>query len=91
MELLVLNEIIRFLTKIFDCLYLGLDVTNPEPLPNDHPLYSLPNCIITPHIGGDDEATREELKKIGLLNLINGLNGTPLVHQVPGQKIELLF
>jgi phosphoglycerate dehydrogenase-like enzyme len=29
----------------------GLDVTHPEPLPDDHPLWTLPNCIITPHIG----------------------------------------
>ena len=29
----------------------ALDVTNPEPLPNEHPLWSMPNCIITPHIG----------------------------------------
>jgi phosphoglycerate dehydrogenase-like enzyme len=29
----------------------GLDVTDPEPLPEGHPLWSLPNCIITPHVG----------------------------------------
>ena len=29
----------------------GLDVTDPEPLPPDHPLWSLPNCLITPHVG----------------------------------------
>jgi phosphoglycerate dehydrogenase-like enzyme len=29
----------------------GLDVTHPEPLPDDHPLWTLPNCIITPHVG----------------------------------------
>jgi phosphoglycerate dehydrogenase-like enzyme len=29
----------------------GLDVTDPEPLPPAHPLWSLPNCIITPHVG----------------------------------------
>ena len=29
----------------------GLDVTDPEPLPEGHPLWSLPNCIITPHSG----------------------------------------
>ncbi len=29
-----------------------LDVTDPEPLPADHPLWSVPNCMITPHVGG---------------------------------------
>ncbi len=29
----------------------GLDVTDPEPLPDGHRLWSLPNCIITPHVG----------------------------------------
>jgi len=29
----------------------GLDVTTPEPLPTDHPLLTLPNCLVVPHIG----------------------------------------
>ena len=33
----------------------GLDVTEPEPLPNDHPLWSAPNCLITPHVGNTPE------------------------------------
>ena len=33
----------------------GLDVTEPEPLPASHPLWSLPNCIITPHTGNTPE------------------------------------
>ena len=33
----------------------GLDVTAPEPLPEDHPLWTLPNCIITPHVGNTPE------------------------------------
>ena len=33
----------------------ALDVTAPEPLPEDHPLWSLPNCIITPHVGNTPE------------------------------------
>lgn len=34
----------------------ALDVTDPEPLPDGHPLWSAPNLIITPHVGGDSEA-----------------------------------
>jgi phosphoglycerate dehydrogenase-like enzyme len=33
----------------------GLDVTEPEPLPAEHPLWALPNCIITPHVGNTPE------------------------------------
>jgi phosphoglycerate dehydrogenase-like enzyme len=33
----------------------GLDVTDPEPLPDDHPLWSLPNCLLTPHVGNTPE------------------------------------
>jgi phosphoglycerate dehydrogenase-like enzyme len=36
----------------------GLDVTDPEPLPDGHPLWSLPNCIITPHVGNTPEMAR---------------------------------
>src|SRR5688500_11813237 len=35
-----------------------LDVTDPEPLPDDSPLYDLPNVSITPHISGDRKSTR---------------------------------
>lgn len=33
----------------------GLDVTDPEPLPEDHPLWALENCVITPHVGNTPE------------------------------------
>jgi phosphoglycerate dehydrogenase-like enzyme len=36
----------------------GLDVTDPEPLPDDHPLWSLENCIITPHVGNTPEMAK---------------------------------
>ena len=36
----------------------GLDVTDPEPLPDGHPLWSLPNCIITPHVGNTPEMAK---------------------------------
>lgn len=37
-------------------LRAALDVTDPEPLPADHPLWDCPNLIITPHVGGDSSA-----------------------------------
>jgi phosphoglycerate dehydrogenase-like enzyme len=37
-------------------LFAALDVTDPEPLPSDHPLWRSPGVLITPHVGGDSTA-----------------------------------
>jgi phosphoglycerate dehydrogenase-like enzyme len=37
-------------------LFAALDVTDPEPLTNGHPLWSYENCIVIPHVGGDSTA-----------------------------------
>lgn len=42
----------------------ALDVTDPEPLPADHPLWQAPNCLITPHIGGDTAAFLPRAKRL---------------------------
>lgn len=42
----------------------GLDVTNPEPLPQGHPLWSAPNVIITPHVGGDSSAFNPRVRAL---------------------------
>ncbi|ROP43818.1 2-hydroxyacid dehydrogenase [Pseudokineococcus lusitanus] len=39
-------------------LRAGLDVTDPEPLPADHPLWSLDGALVTPHVGGATDAMR---------------------------------
>ncbi|HEV2459026.1 MAG TPA: D-glycerate dehydrogenase [Ktedonobacterales bacterium] len=56
----------------------ALDVTEPEPLPADHPLVHLPNCIIVPHIASASAATRGKMAEIAARNLIAGLKGEPL-------------
>ncbi|CAF1018423.1 unnamed protein product [Rotaria sordida] len=60
----------------------GLDVTVPEPLPTDHPLLTLDNCIIVPHIGGGDLSVRYQMIQISVDNLLNFFSGKPMVHQV---------
>ncbi len=60
----------------------GLDVTSPEPLPTDHPLLTLPNCVILPHIGSASQATRLRMALMAADNLIAGLRGAPLPHPV---------
>ncbi len=56
----------------------GLDVTEPEPLPPDHPLVGLSNCIILPHIGSATVASRDAMAEICIDNLLAGLAGRPL-------------
>ncbi len=56
----------------------GLDVTEPEPIPPDHPLVALPNCTIVPHVGSGTIGTREAMAALAADNLLAGLAGTPL-------------
>ena len=53
----------------------ALDVTDPEPLPPTHPLYTLPNCLIAPHIGSATERTRRRMAERACVNLLAGLRG----------------
>jgi glyoxylate reductase len=56
----------------------ALDVTDPEPLPSDHPLYQLPNCLIVPHIGSATHGTRRKMAEMACENLLAGLDGKRL-------------
>ncbi|RIK78987.1 MAG: D-glycerate dehydrogenase [Planctomycetota bacterium] len=60
----------------------ALDVTDPEPLPRDHPLLLLDNITILPHLGSATAQTRRKMAELSVENLLLGLRGEPLRHQV---------
>jgi glyoxylate reductase len=59
----------------------ALDVTDPEPLPPDHPLLDAPNLLVLPHIGSATHSARERMADLAVENLLAGLAGRPLPHQ----------
>ncbi len=61
----------------------ALDVTEPEPLAPDDPLLEAPNLIVVPHIASATKITRERMADLAVDNLLAGLDGRPLPHQVP--------
>jgi glyoxylate reductase len=60
----------------------ALDVTDPEPLPVSHPLLTLPNCLVIPHLGSASTATRSLMADMAVENIIAGLRGERLPHCV---------
>lgn len=56
----------------------GLDVTTPEPLPVDHKLTKLSNCVLLPHIGSATIETRTAMATLTARNILAGLKGSPL-------------
>jgi glyoxylate reductase len=53
----------------------GLDVTHPEPLDLDDPIFKLDNIIITPHIGGADSRSLPNMAMLTARNVHAALNG----------------
>jgi len=60
----------------------ALDVTDPEPMPADHPLLDAPNLLVLPHLGSATHATRERMADMAVDNLLAGLRGEEMPHQV---------
>lgn len=63
----------------------ALDVTEPEPLPNEHPLLTLDNALIVPHIASASRTTRDKMAWMAAQNLIAGLKGEHLPNCVNPQ------
>ncbi len=71
----------------------ALDVTNPEPLPTDHKLWTMPNVLITPHVSGGYHvrATHDKIIQIAAKNIAHLVNGEPfenIVDMNTGYKIN---
>jgi phosphoglycerate dehydrogenase-like enzyme len=61
----------------------ALDVTDPEPLPANHPLWHVPNILITPHVGGDSEAFERRGKRFmeeQLIRIAAGLDPINIIN-----------
>ena len=74
---------------LIDALHAGtiagaaLDVTDPEPLPRDHPLLQAPNVLVIPHVGSATTRTRTRMTELAVDNLLAGLADRPLPHPAP--------
>jgi glyoxylate reductase len=60
----------------------AVDVTEPEPLPRDHPLLKLDNLVIAPHLGSATRQTRLRMAQRSVENLLAGLTGGEMPHRV---------
>jgi len=63
-------------------LTAALDVTDPEPLPDGHPLWSAPGLLLTPHVGGAVRASRERAYEIVTEQLARLAAGQPLMNAI---------
>lgn len=60
----------------------GLDVCSPEPLPTEHPLLTLDNCLLVPHIGSATTLTRNAMATRAAENILAGITDQPLPYPV---------
>jgi phosphoglycerate dehydrogenase-like enzyme len=65
-----------------------LDVTDPEPLPSDSPLFDLPNVFVTPHIAGSHGNELTRLGRTVLAELERLVTGAPLAHQIMAGDLD---
>jgi phosphoglycerate dehydrogenase-like enzyme len=69
-------------------LRAALDVTDPEPLPGDHPLWQLPNVLITPHMAGDSPEATIRTYELAGEQIRRFAAGEPLINEVDRYLLE---
>ena len=62
--------------------HAGLDVTDPEPLPRDHPLLSMPNVSFTPHSAATTFTTVRKGAEVTIANIVAGIKGELLKYEI---------
>jgi phosphoglycerate dehydrogenase-like enzyme len=65
-------------------IHAAVDVTDPEPLPIDHPMWDAPNLLISPHVGGNSSAFPGRAKKMIAAQLNRLASGEPIANVVAG-------
>ncbi|MGH8891678.1 MAG: 2-hydroxyacid dehydrogenase [Acidothermaceae bacterium] len=69
----------------------ALDVTDPEPLPADHPLWNAPHLLISPHVGGNSTAFFPRARRLVRDQVARFIAGQPLVNVVAGPGVSVAF
>lgn len=83
------EDLIRVLTERSDLTAI-LDVTDPEPSPEGHPFYSLPNCFLTPHIAGSMCNETHRMAEYALEEYGRSESGLPTKYEVTLKMLETM-
>jgi len=73
-----------------DRLFALIDVTDPEPPPEDHPFFSLPNVIVTNHIAGHATNGRFRQGQYAVDEILRFVRGEPLVNEITRERLAVM-
>jgi phosphoglycerate dehydrogenase-like enzyme len=72
------------------CIWAAIDVTEPEPLPAEHPLRTLPNVLFTPHVAGPTDDELPVMTRTALADMAHVLRGEAPVYPIPLEAYDLM-
>ena len=89
-DIVVTNDLVSVL-KEGQIAGAVLDVTAPEPLPPEHPLWDFPNVLITPHVGGQSRRRFDDVVDIFIANMHRRQSGQPMINLLTHEGRRLGF